>query len=142
MMAANAMHPEPDLMLRPPAGNAFIHISLQALDFHIGKARVLKCLFADAKQGQLVALMGESGSGKSTLLNVLGGRSSYGVVSLASPHTKDELHPVDSWSEGSGSSFQVSPMPHPLTQPMLLNGAAFEPRNLKALIGFVPYPTA
>ena len=57
--------------------------------------------------------MGESGSGKSTLLNVLGGRSSYGEISV---------------TETTGER----------TYPMLLNGAPFEPRRVRALIGFVP----
>ena len=108
-------------------GLAFIHISLRALDFHIGKARVLKCLFADASQGQLVALMGESGSGKSTLLNVLGGRSGYGEISVASKGAKDEPHSLASLSDTD-----------PIKHPMLLNSAPFEPRRLKALVGFVP----
>ena len=98
---------------RSVRGHSFIHISLRGLNFHIGRVPILKELYADATQGQLVSLMGESGSGKSTLLNVLGGRSSYGEISV---------------TETTGER----------TYPMLLNGAPFEPRRVRALIGFVP----
>ena len=79
------------------------------------------------RSGQLVALMGESGSGKSTLLNVLGGRSGYGEISVASKGAKDEPHSLASLSDTD-----------PIKHPMLLNSAPFEPRRLKALVGFVP----
>ena len=106
------------LPIKAVRGQAFIQISLRGLDFHIGSARVLKDLYCDAAQGQLVSLMGESGSGKSTLLNVLGGRSSYGEISQA--------------KQMGGTTPLHSP------HPMLLNEAPFEPRSVKALIGFVP----
>ena len=64
-------------------GVVFIEISIEGLDFYIGRNKVLKNVHADVSHGELVALMGESGSGKSTLLNILGGRASYGRVKPA-----------------------------------------------------------
>ena len=64
-----------------PEGRAFVTLQFEALDFHIGKAHVLKSLTACVREGELTALMGESGSGKTSLLNVLAGRAAYGVCS-------------------------------------------------------------
>ena len=63
-----------------PLGRAFLDLRFERLNFFIGKAHVLRGLTACARQGELVALMGESGSGKTSLLNVLSGRASYGEV--------------------------------------------------------------
>lgn len=100
-------------------GQCFINISLRGLDFYIGNARVLKSLYCDCFQGQLVALMGESGSGKSTLLNVLGGRSNYGDIRV----TQSRYSAAE---ESDG------------TCAMFLNEAPYHPRRHKAIIGFVP----
>jgi len=62
-------------------GRTFIRLELNSVNFHIGKAHVLRGLRAQMQQGQLIGLMGESGSGKTTLLNVIGGRASYGWTS-------------------------------------------------------------
>ena len=91
-------------------GNTFVRLHLVGLNFHIGSAAVLKGLYAQMQEGQLVGLLGESGSGKSTLLNILSGRANYGEV--------------------SGREVGV--------QPLLLNGSRFEPRKMKTLVGFVP----
>lgn len=61
-------------------GRTFLKFELNDVDFHIGKAHVLRGLNTHLTQGNLVGLMGESGSGKTTLLNVLGGRADYGHV--------------------------------------------------------------
>ena len=92
-------------------GDVFIEISIEGLDFYIGRNKVLKNVHADVSHGELVALMGESGSGKSTLLNILGGRASYGRVK---PAAKGGEHP------------------------MRMNGEDFWPHKHQALIGFVP----
>ena len=58
-----------------PLGRTFLLLRFERLNFHIGRAHVLRDLEASAKQGELVALMGESGSGKTSLLKVLSGRA-------------------------------------------------------------------
>ena len=90
--------------------NTFVRLSLTGLNFRIGSAHVLKGLYAQMHEGQLVGLLGESGSGKSTLLNILSGRAEYGVTS--------------SMEEG--------------VEPLKLNSRRFEPRKMKTLVGFVP----
>ena len=104
MMAFHGIH-DADLRVK---GRTLIKIELTDLDFHIGRAPVLRGLNALMQHGELVALMGESGSGKTTLLNVLGGRAGYGWV--------------------SGSTGQT----------MMLNGRPYQPTSMQNLIGFVP----
>ena len=103
-------------------GNTFVRLSLVGLNFDIGAAEVLKSLYADMHEGQLVGLLGESGSGKSTLLNILGGRANYGEISCGKEKIGVGMHAVNGT----------------VAEPLKLNGRRFEPWRMKTLVGFVP----
>ena len=118
--------PEKEVLLdtEKAKGITFVRWVIRGLDFHIGKAHVLKDLHARLHEGQLVGLMGESGSGKSTLLNILGGRAGYGEISSNVPAR------TGSGSAGGG---------HPEVKcPVQLNGEPFDAQKVKELVGFVP----